>query len=55
MLRVHIPVQKANALLNANYTQYLHKNSNTSILATLSYSVPPDVKEHVSFIYPTDQ
>ncbi len=55
MLRAHIPVHQANVLLNANYTQYLHKDSNTSILATLSYSVPPDVKEHLSFIYPTDQ
>ncbi|KAI0696979.1 subtilisin-like protein [Cerioporus squamosus] len=55
MLRVHIPVHQANTLLKANYTQYVHMETNANIIATLSYSVPPDVEEHLSFIYPTDQ
>ena len=55
MLRVQIPVHQANTLLNANYTQYVHTETNTNVLATLEYSVPPEVEEHLSFIYPTDQ
>ncbi|KAI0763097.1 peptidase S8/S53 domain-containing protein [Trametes elegans] len=52
---VDIPLEKANALLNATFTPYLHVATNTTVWRTLSYSVPPPVDEHLSFVYPTTQ
>ncbi|KAI0752884.1 peptidase S8/S53 domain-containing protein [Daedaleopsis nitida] len=55
MLRVNIPVKTANALLAANYTEFMDKRTDKTIVRTLSYSLPADVEEHVNFVYPTTQ
>lgn len=55
MLHVYISVAKANMLLNANYVGYIHEASNTTITRTLSFSLPADVQDHISFVYPTTQ
>ncbi|KAL1949190.1 hypothetical protein VTO73DRAFT_10996 [Trametes versicolor] len=55
MLQIQVPFDKANELLNANFTAYVHEPTNTTVWRTLSYSVPPDVAQHLSFIYPTTQ
>lgn len=55
MLTVHMSLDKANLMLNANYSAYVHTATNTTIWRTLSYSVPAHVDEHLSFIYPTTQ
>ncbi|TFK80828.1 family S53 protease-like protein [Polyporus arcularius HHB13444] len=52
-LRVNLPVHQANALLNANYTKYEHKATGTQVLRTLSYSLPAEVQQHLSYVYPT--
>ena len=48
-------VEQANKLLHANYSAYVHDGSNTTLLRTMSYSLPADLNDHVSFVYPTTQ
>ncbi len=55
MLQIQVPFDKADELLNANFTAYVHAPTNTTVWRTLSYSVPADVAQHLSFIYPTTQ
>ncbi|RPD58338.1 family S53 protease [Lentinus tigrinus ALCF2SS1-7] len=54
-LIANVPVHQANALLDANYTKFEHKASGTEVLRTLSYSLPAEIKQHLSFVYPTTQ
>ncbi|KAI0696966.1 family S53 protease-like protein [Cerioporus squamosus] len=54
-LRVNVPVHQANTLLTANYTKYEHKATGTKVLRTLSYSLPAELEQHLSFVYPTIQ
>ncbi len=55
MLTVRMSLEKANSVLNANYSAYVHTATNTTIWRTLSYSVPAHIDEHLSFMYPTTQ
>ncbi|KAI0753211.1 family S53 protease-like protein [Daedaleopsis nitida] len=55
MLRVNISVKTANSLLSANYTEFMDKKTDKTIVRTLSYSLPADVEQHLHFIYPTTQ
>ncbi|KAL1941499.1 hypothetical protein VTO73DRAFT_6938 [Trametes versicolor] len=55
MLTVHMSLDKANSVLNANYSAYVHTATNTKMWRTLSYSVPAHIDRHLSFIYPTTQ
>ncbi|KAI0631109.1 subtilisin-like protein [Trametes polyzona] len=55
MLRIQVPFEQANALLNANFSTYVHAPTNTTMVRTLAYSLPADVSEHVTFVYPTTQ
>ena len=52
MVTIQVPAEKANALLNANFTSYLHEASNTTMVRTLAYSLPDDIHDHVAFVYP---
>ncbi|KAI0682339.1 subtilisin-like protein [Cerioporus squamosus] len=54
-LRIQVPVGTANALLSAEYSEFVHKPSNSTTVRTLSYALPKDVENHVRFIYPTTQ
>ncbi|KAI0676460.1 subtilisin-like protein [Trametes maxima] len=55
LLRIAVPMEKANALLNANFSPFVHDASNTTLWRTESYSVPADVAQHLAFVYPTTQ
>ncbi|KAI0738969.1 peptidase S8/S53 domain-containing protein [Daedaleopsis nitida] len=55
MLSIEVPVEQANALLQADFKNYVHEKTNTTMVRTLSYSLPADLHEHVAFIYPTTQ
>ncbi|ORY68727.1 peptidase S8/S53 domain-containing protein [Pseudomassariella vexata] len=46
-------VAKAEILLNADFGIYNHVGTTTERLRTLSYSVPADVKSHITLIQPT--
>ncbi|KAH9941656.1 subtilisin-like protein [Epithele typhae] len=55
MLDLHLTVHQANALLDANFTSYVHTGSNKTMIRTLAYSLPASVHDHVAWIYPTTQ
>ncbi|KAI0738970.1 peptidase S8/S53 domain-containing protein [Daedaleopsis nitida] len=55
MITVKIPLHQANLLLMADYHIYRHETTNTTMLRTLSYSLPAHLNEHVSFVYPSTQ
>lgn len=55
MLRIDIPVSKANTLLGANFTEFKDKTNGETLVRTLSISLPDDVEPHLKFIYPTMQ
>lgn len=55
MLAVRMSLQKANSVLNANYSAYVREETNTTIWRTPFYSVPPNIEKHLPFIYPTTQ
>lgn len=52
---IEVPVEKANTLLAANFTTFIHTETNTPMVRTLEYSLPASLGEHVSFVYPTTQ
>ncbi|KZV93723.1 subtilisin-like protein [Exidia glandulosa HHB12029] len=53
VLQVSVPVQKANEMLGAQYHSYVHAQSGRTTTRTMSYSLPADIKEHVSTVDPT--
>ena len=55
MIAIRVPVERANALLGANFTTYIHEDTNTTVIRTLSYSLPAHLHEHIDFVYPTNQ
>ena len=55
MLRINVPVSKANALLSANFMEFEDKKSGTTLVRTLSVMIPDDIEPHLQFIYPTTQ
>ncbi|PIL23444.1 hypothetical protein GSI_14755 [Ganoderma sinense ZZ0214-1] len=55
MVTIQVPAAKANTLLNANFTTYVHEASNTTMVRTLAYSLPDAVQDHIAFVYPTTQ
>ncbi|KAL1949193.1 hypothetical protein VTO73DRAFT_10999 [Trametes versicolor] len=55
LLAIQIPPAQANTLFNANFTSYVHDKTNTTMARTMAYSLPADVSEHVTFVYPTTQ
>ena len=55
ILRVPITIGAANKLLNANYSIYVDEETNTSFALTPSYTLPPQMQEHLAFVYPTTQ
>ncbi|CDO72790.1 hypothetical protein BN946_scf184994.g43 [Trametes cinnabarina] len=52
-LSMQIPVAKANAMLSTQFCEYVHVKTNTSIIRTLSFSIPDTVKGHLAAIHPT--
>ena len=39
-------------MLDADFKQYSHTDTNTSIIRTLSYSIPANLKGHLEFVHP---
>ncbi|KAA1474763.1 family S53 protease [Dentipellis sp. KUC8613] len=52
-LSINITVDQANALLDAEFSTFTHKTTGKQAVRTLSYSIPADLKAHLSFIHPT--
>ncbi|TBU25599.1 subtilisin-like protein [Dichomitus squalens] len=54
-LDLELPIARANVLLAANFTPYVHDATNMIMTRTLSYSLPAHLHEHIAFVYPTTQ
>lgn len=52
-LSFSIPVSKANALLDADFTEFVHTGTGETSIRTLAYSIPADLKGHLDFVHPT--
>ncbi|KAI0745384.1 family S53 protease [Earliella scabrosa] len=52
-LSFSIPVSKANELLDADFTEFSHPDSEEKFIRTLTYSIPADLKGHLDFVHPT--
>ncbi|RDX54178.1 subtilisin-like protein [Lentinus brumalis] len=55
MLHFKVPLERANALLDANFTTYIHEPTNTTTIRTLSYALPVHLHGHITLVYPTTQ
>ncbi|KAI0760227.1 peptidase S8/S53 domain-containing protein [Fomes fomentarius] len=53
ILNVQLPIERANTLLGARFTKFIHEDTNTTVLRTLSYSLPDYLHDHIRFVYPT--
>ncbi|KAI0763109.1 subtilisin-like protein [Trametes elegans] len=54
-LGINVTVSQANALLNADFNEYKHDETNTSAFRTLEYSLPDTLSGHLAFAYPVAQ
>ncbi|EAU89995.2 tripeptidyl peptidase SED3 [Coprinopsis cinerea okayama7 len=52
-ITLSLPLSQAERLLNTSYHTFLHRASNTTVLRTLSYSLPRILHEHVDLVSPT--
>ena len=52
-LAFNVPVNKANAMFAANFSQFTHVRSGETSIRTLAYSIPANLKEHISLVHPT--
>ena len=52
-LALNIPVSKANALFNTNFSVFRHVESGTESVRTLEYSVPSELQGHIRAVHPT--
>ena len=51
-LSFEVPVEKANNLLDADFSVYTH-TSGMQAVRTLSYSIPVALEGHLDLVYPT--
>ncbi|PCH39548.1 family S53 protease [Wolfiporia cocos MD-104 SS10] len=52
-LAISIPVSQANEMFDADFSVFTQTDSGSESIRTLSYSIPADLKGHLSFVHPT--
>ncbi|KAI0062178.1 family S53 protease [Artomyces pyxidatus] len=52
-LKLSLTVEQANELLDADFSTFTHQETGKQTIRTLSYSVPAELKSHVTFVHPT--
>ncbi|TFY79415.1 hypothetical protein EWM64_g4597 [Hericium alpestre] len=50
---INVTVQQVNTLLDADYSTFTHQSTGQQTVRTLSYSIPADLKSHLSLVHPT--
>ncbi|KAJ7320866.1 subtilisin-like protein [Mycena albidolilacea] len=53
LLQITVSVNKANALLGAQFSAFTHSATGKSSIRTLSYSLPASLQSHIRFVHPT--
>lgn len=53
MLSFSIPVSKASELLDADFAVFNHTATGKTMIRTLAYSIPAELKGHLDFVHPT--
>ncbi|PIL24838.1 hypothetical protein GSI_12724 [Ganoderma sinense ZZ0214-1] len=52
-ISISVPVSQANSLFAANFTTFVHQDSDKQFIRTLSYSLPKSLQGHVDLVHPT--
>lgn len=52
-LAFSIPVSKANALFDAQFTTFSHLATGESAIRTMAYSIPADLRNDIDLVHPT--
>ncbi|TBU27083.1 family S53 protease-like protein [Dichomitus squalens] len=55
IMRIHVPIATANALLSANYSAFVQEGTGATAHKTDVYAIPEAVQPHLAFVYPTTQ
>ncbi|KAI0746593.1 family S53 protease-like protein [Daedaleopsis nitida] len=50
---INVPVSKANALFDADFTTFTHQDTGSQFIRTMSYSLPEALHGHVEVVHPT--
>lgn len=53
VLRISVPVSKANELFDADFAVYTHSGTGKQAIRTMSYSIPASLEGHLDFVHPT--
>lgn len=53
LLRLTVPVRKANEMLDTHFSVFTHQASGKQVVRTLSYAIPATLKSHLDLIHPT--
>ncbi|KAJ7267122.1 family S53 protease-like protein [Mycena rebaudengoi] len=53
VLKITIPISKADELLSTEFSSFKHVASGTESIRTLAYSVPASLKPFIKFVHPT--
>jgi hypothetical protein len=53
VLKITIPISKADELLSTEFSFFKHVSSGTESIRTLAYSVPTSLKPFIKFVHPT--
>lgn len=48
-----VSVEKANELLDAQFSTFKHEETGDETVRTLAYSIPADLKDHIELVHPT--
>ncbi|EJD51478.1 subtilisin-like protein [Auricularia subglabra TFB-10046 SS5] len=51
-LAVQVPARTANSMLSAQYQIFAHTSSNSTLVRTLSYSIPVGLRDHIKTVWP---
>ncbi|KAI0062179.1 subtilisin-like protein [Artomyces pyxidatus] len=52
-LKLSLTVEQANELLDADFSTFKDQETGKQTIRTLSYSVPAELKSHITFVHPT--
>ena len=52
-LAISIPVSQANEMFGAEFSTFVHQETNKTSIRTLAYSIPAELQGHLNLVHPT--